>query len=299
MCEICSIAEITTMIPQKIQALFDFIDYLDSNKREYIEKYIPLCDELKNLDTQRSELKPNENYKDKQQYDDIQNQIKRKFSPITSNILNPILNKLRELEIWSGDDTYVSIWNNNISEVSDFKSNFKSEDVAQVMMYKQKYLSFRTETNSDFLGLTFVFQNLDEILKALFDFFKDINENEFDSFETKTIKVSSVRDVVTGLLETRGKNVKFSIPSKTLYGSIETQIRTNSTNIKNEIIMGDQIQVGDISNNAGPISIGKKNTTKANSSDELAEKSFNWQKWGIITATILAVITIVVAISVG
>jgi hypothetical protein len=37
------------MLPQKILALFDFIDYLDMNKRDYIEKYIPICDDLEIL----------------------------------------------------------------------------------------------------------------------------------------------------------------------------------------------------------------------------------------------------------
>lgn len=286
------------MIPQKIQALFDFIDYLDNNKRGYIEKYIPLCDELKNLDNQRNELKPNQNYKDKQQYDNIQNQIKERFSPITSNVYTPISNKLRELEIWSGDETYASIWNNNYSAISDFKMNFTSENIAQVMQYKKKYLSFRTETNTDFLCLSFAFHSLDKILKELFDFFKDINENEFDSFEAKTIRVNSVKEAVNGLIENKGKNVKFSIPTETLYERPhETQ--TNFTNINSEIIMGDKIQVGNISDNSGPIAIGKGNTTKITGSDEIVKKSFNWQKWGIITATILAIIAIVVAIIVG
>jgi len=87
------------MIPEKIQALFTFIDYLNKNKDEYIEKYIPLCNELKVLGNQREELKPSKNYIDKQEYDKIQAQIAEKFSPITLNIYNPITSKLRELEI--------------------------------------------------------------------------------------------------------------------------------------------------------------------------------------------------------
>ena len=63
------------MIPPKIQALFDFIDYLDNNKKEYIEKYIPLCNELDTLDKQRNNLKPKSNYKDKQEYDKIKSII--------------------------------------------------------------------------------------------------------------------------------------------------------------------------------------------------------------------------------
>jgi len=46
------------MIPEKIKALFDFIDYIDESKAEYIAKYLPLCEELSKLDIQRSKLKP-------------------------------------------------------------------------------------------------------------------------------------------------------------------------------------------------------------------------------------------------
>jgi hypothetical protein len=288
------------MIPQKILALFDFIDYLNKNKSEYIEKYIPLCDELKNLVDQREELNPNGNYIEKRQYDNIQAQINEKFSPITSNIYAPISNKLKELGIWTGDDTYTSIWNNNISAISDFKRDFKLEDVSSVMHYKQKYLSFRIETNTDFLCLPFVFQCLDEILKELFDFFKDTNENEFDSFETKTIQVDDIEEAIKGFLENKGKNVKFSIPTKTRYNNYNGEQMTSiTTNIKNELIMGDKIHVGDIPNNSGQISIGNENTSKSNDGDELAQKSFNWQKWGIIIAAILGIIAIIITILVS
>ncbi len=285
------------MIPKKIQALFDFIDYLNKNKDEYIEKYIPLCNELKVLGNQREELKSNNNYINKQKYDKIQLQIAEKFTPITLNIYNPITSKLRELEIWSGDDTYDSIWNANSSAISDFKENFISEDVSQVMEYKQKYLSFRKETNTDFLCLQFVFTHLDELLKELFDFFKDNDMNEFDSFETKTVEVNSIGEALQGFLENKGGNVKFAIPTKTLFkNSKKEQIQNSTTNVKNELIMGDKIQVGDIPNNSGQVSVGKENTTKINDSNELAQKSFNWQKWGIIIAAVLTVISIVLMI---
>src|SRR5690606_11987640 len=84
------------MIPEKIQALFDFIDYLDSRKAELIDKYLPLCDELSKLDVQRSNLKPRDNYMDKQKYDEIQKIIAEKFKPITQNIYIPVLNRLQE-----------------------------------------------------------------------------------------------------------------------------------------------------------------------------------------------------------
>ena len=197
------------MIPEKIQALFDFIDYLDQRKTELINKYLPLCDELSKLDIERSKLNPKSNYIDKQKYDEIQKTIKEKFQPITQDIYTPVISRLKELKIWSGDDVFTSIWNNNISAIHEFKGNFKSEDIAKVFNYKQKYLLFKKETNSNFLCLQFVFSNLDEIFKELFDFFKNTSENEFESFETKTIEVNSMADIIKGFVSNNEKNVKW------------------------------------------------------------------------------------------
>ncbi|TCD16975.1 hypothetical protein EZ456_23795 [Pedobacter psychrodurus] len=231
------------MIPHKIKALFKFIDFLESKKTELIEKYIPLCDEISKLDIRRNELKPDKNYIDKLQYNDLQNEIHNKFEPIIENIYNPITEKLKELEIWSGDNAFSSIWNNNISSISEIKREFSSKDVTEIIRYKQLYLSFRSETNSSFLCLSLIFHVLDEILKELFDFFKNTKTNEFDSFETKTIEVDSIEEAVKSLQENRGKNIKLSIPTKTLFkNSNERNIPTNLINVKNEIIMGDKFE---------------------------------------------------------
>ncbi len=32
------------MIPKEIQRIFDFIDFLDENKKQYIEVYLPICE---------------------------------------------------------------------------------------------------------------------------------------------------------------------------------------------------------------------------------------------------------------
>jgi hypothetical protein len=270
------------MIPKEIQALFDFIDYLDSNKSEFI-KLIPLVNELKGLENKRSELKPHNNSKDKQQYGIIQKEISEKFEPVKINILNPVLEKLITLGIWNDDDTFASIWNNNIPAISELKENFTDEDVERILQNKQKYLSFREETNTDFLCLDFAFNKLDEILKELFDFFKNTKENEFKNFETKTIKVGSFEEATKVWIENRGKNTRFFIPSKTVFAKPKIT-QTNSTSIKNEIIMGDKIEVGNIPNNSGNISIGKDNqqniqTTETKSDDEIDRKSFIVQCW--------------------
>ncbi|MDD3479818.1 MAG: hypothetical protein PHI42_05475 [Paludibacteraceae bacterium] len=285
------------MIPQKIQALFDFIDFLDKNKGTYIDKYIPLCDELSNLNNQRNLLKPNENYKDKHPYDNIQKEIKEKIEIIIENIYEPITSKLKELGIGSGDDVDSSIWNNNISEISNFKRNFSDNDTQVVFHYKEKYLSFRTETNSDFLCLSMVFSNLDEIMKELFEYFKDTEKNEFESFETKTIEVGVISELAKQIKENKRKNVKYSIPSENLLGKVEKSKLTTTSKIKKEFNVYnivDSIKVGDISNNSGQIILGKENETEVNRNDDIAKKSFRWQKRDTIITTIIGIITLVI-----
>lgn len=263
------------MISQRIQALFAFIDYLDGRKSEYIDRYIPLCKEITDFGTRRAELKPESNYIDKLEYDELQKAISEKFKPITQNIYLPVLERLKALNIWSGDDTFASIWNNNSSAIHEFKENFDLVDIEDILTYKQKYLDFRKETNSNFLCLQFVFSNMDEILKQLFDFFKSSAENEFASFEIKTVEVNSVADAVKSIVNGEGKNVRFSIPHESLfdYHNINKNL-PQLPNVKNEIIMGHKIQVGDISNNSGQIVIGKDIhiSDSANAKNETAEK---------------------------
>lgn len=279
------------MITNKIKAIFEFIDFLDERKETLINDYLPLCEELKELDIQRRQLSPRNNYKDKQKYDTLQSKIKEKFTPITEDIYKPITNKLLELGIWSGDEEYSSIWNNNIDEISVFKENFSEEDLPEIFEYKNKYISFRTETNSNFLCLGLLLQDLDELFKSLFDFFKDTPDNEFESFEPKTIKVDSIEELAQLTSENQDMNIKYEIQFSTLKNETQSAEKPIiGQNIKNEFIMGDKIEANNVSN-SGQLNIGKSNNIdNKNNDNELSKKSFNWQKWGIIIASILSII---------
>ncbi len=180
-----------------------------------------------------------------------------------------------DVAIWAGDDVYTSIFNLNIEAISNFRDNFSQEDIAEVMLFKSKYIDFRTQANSNFLELKFMFTNLDEIYKFLFDFFKDTDKNEFDNFETKTINAASIQEVVKGLIANKGRNVNFSIPYPSQRTNLsDTHKQEKTTHIKNEIIMGDKIEVGAISNNSGQIVIGKdiRISDSLNGKKECSEK---------------------------
>src|SRR5690606_41919149 len=92
---------------------------------------------------------------------------------ILSSIYYPVTNKLKKLNIWSGDRSFISIKNNISSAASALKETVRGEDIPKLMLYKKKYLNFRKETNSNFLSLQIVFSELDESLEELFDFFND------------------------------------------------------------------------------------------------------------------------------
>jgi len=88
------------MIHKEIQAIFDFIDFLDVNKKEYIDVYLPLCAELETLDKVKGSLLHNENYKQKLQYDVVQKQIEEKLRLVYENVYLAATSKLQNFRIW-------------------------------------------------------------------------------------------------------------------------------------------------------------------------------------------------------
>ncbi|WP_223584830.1 hypothetical protein [Sphingobacterium sp. GVS05A] len=201
------------MITKEIQNIFEFITFLDSNKKDYIQKYLPICEELEKLIRQRNQLKPNDNYRDKHKYDILQEEISPKFDILLSNIYYPVMDKLSELKIWSGDQAKSSISNNVSSAATNFKSTFESDDVPVVIAYKNKYLNFRRETNSGFFTLDLVFSLLDRHLKELFDYFKDSSEDEFDAFMAEVIECNSLEEAIRLHQENPPQNKRYSIPA--------------------------------------------------------------------------------------
>lgn len=286
------------MIPDKIQALFDFIDFIDQNKNEYINKYIPLCNELSELDRQRSILNPRENYKEKELYESIQRKIESKFSPINENIYKPVTSKLKELGIWSGDYIMTSIYNNNISEILEFHKNFSTADLQSIMRYKKKYISFRSETNNDFMCLALILRNLDEVYKMLFDYFKDTKENEFEPFEKKIVKLNNFEELTQHLKVKEEENVSYSFPLEFLANKEKKLTSEKYKEVKNYNVynIGDNIRIGKLSKNKGQIKVGKNITGNEEADNGTALKSFRWQKREAIIMIIIGVIGVIIAI---
>lgn len=209
------------MISDKIKALFQFIEYLYSNI-ENLNHYNDLIEELEALDNERQKLKPHSNYKDKIQYNKVQVDIKNKFEILQDNTANKIKAKARELNVCNFDKAPVYNFNGVEAEIQQIKENFSNEDLAEIFKYKKLYIDYRNSTHKTFLSLQFFFDELDEIAKNLFDYFKDTEENEFESFETKSVQVSSIEEAIKGFKQGQ---TKFILPNEFLNPS---KIQKNS-----------------------------------------------------------------------
>jgi len=201
------------MITPKIKALFQFIEYLHSNIDNF-KQYDEVINEIHLLDKERNQLKPRHNFKDKLKFDEVQAEIEVKFKVIQENILQPIRTKATELNICNPDEP-PTIWNWNVAEITELKNNFSNEDLPEIFSHKNKYIEYRTKTKGEaFFGLGWFFDVLDEVLKELFNYFNETEQNEFEAFETKSIQVNDIGEAVK--LFQSGKFQKFTLPNSFL-----------------------------------------------------------------------------------
>lgn len=209
-------------IPTKVKALFKFIEYLHSNIDSF-KKYDEVINELHLLDKERQKVTPRKNFADKLKYDEVQAKIEDKFKVIQENIIKLIQAKATELNICNLNKTE-TLWNWNISEISNLKENFSKKDLPEIFRHKRKYLEYRTKTNCTYFQ-DFFFNDLDEILKELFDYFKETKQNEFEHFEAKSLQVNSFEEAIK---EIQKGHSKFTLPNNFLSN------RSNIQQPKNE-----------------------------------------------------------------
>ena len=190
-----------------------------------------------------------------------------------------------------------SIYNNIIGDILEFQQSFTEEDINVIKYYKEKYLSFRIETNSNFMCLSLILSRLDEVYKIVFDFFKDTNENEFENFEAKVVNLDNLDQLLQNLKENKSKNIHYSIPFESLSTKEEKNEsnKHNSLNNNYNVIMGDNFNIGDISKNKGQINVGKNITANEKGDDDISKKAYRWQKRDSIITITLSIIGLIIA----
>lgn len=207
------------MVSDKIKALFKFIEYLHSSIDKF-NQYNDLIKELEQLDKERNQLNPRKNYKDKQQYDKVQAKIESKWKTLQGNTADKIKAKARELNICNFDEAPIYSFNGIYAEIHQFKENFNNEDLPEIFKRKRQYIEYRNSTHKTYLSLQIFFDDLDEITKSLFDYFKDTEKNEFETFETKAMPVNSIAEAIKGFQQGQ---TKFTLPNSVFFNPSQSQ----------------------------------------------------------------------------
>ncbi|RXG21247.1 hypothetical protein [Leeuwenhoekiella marinoflava] len=192
----------------KVKALFEFIGYLHSNIENF-NQYNGLIDEVETLKKERDQLKPERNYKDKLRFDQIQPKLIDKLDSLQINVINKIRDKAKELNVCNFENEPIYDFSGIETEIYHLKRNFSDKDLPEIFKHKSLYLDYRSQTHSTFLALQIFLNDLDEITKSLFDYFKDTDRNEFEAFETKAIPVNNFTEALQGF---KKGQTKFTLP---------------------------------------------------------------------------------------
>lgn len=210
------------MITDRITALFKFIEFLHSNSKNFTQ-YNENVNELQTLLLERSKLSPSKNFKDKLMYDEMQLILEGKFKILEENIIQLIQAKATELNICDLKKPE-TLWNWNIGDICSLKEHFNQYDLSEIFIHKSKYLEYRTVTSFTYFQDLF-FRHLDGILKELFSYFEEPDQNEFEVFENKAIQVNDISEAFNLL---KNGNKKFTLPVDFL---TETKIQQPNNNI--------------------------------------------------------------------
>lgn len=176
---------------------------------------------------------------------------------------------------------------------------------SDTIMNWQNIFDINNETQSKKITPTFLFTTIqpDHLNKINSD---NISNQEFIFLKIKTQErdANKIPQLVNEMLSNKGftvsksKRSSFISAYKNVYlfdycpETPTTKVAANKT----EITIGDKYVIGKNSNNSGQITVGKNNKIIVNPNDELTKKSYNWQKWGIVIGTILAIVAIIATI---
>jgi|GEM_PF-6588660 len=150
------------MIPDKIQDLFKFIDFLDDNKETFY-KYNTNFDNAIKLRSQKSKLKPKEKFADRVDAKRLQKEKNEEFDKVFKNVTQPITDKITDL----GFKVQNHFW--NFGDETGLQNKATCEDLTIINSQLSKYFKFREDGRAYFCDR--LFSDLDKFLTGLADYF--------------------------------------------------------------------------------------------------------------------------------
>ncbi|WP_209399824.1 hypothetical protein [Pseudozobellia sp. WGM2] len=169
------------MITEKIKDIFEFISFLNSNTKRF-KQYVAVAEECLELGKELYKLNPENNFKEKLLYEELEKLRISKIDIVFSNVVNPISERAINLNICDKIRDRLE-FNWGFEAIKEFHDGASEEDLPIVSEHQKMYLDFRNDTNSWFLSFHFFFDELDRYLRKLFGFFDKQAFEKFDALE--------------------------------------------------------------------------------------------------------------------
>ncbi len=160
----------STTIPEKVKALFYFLEFLHVNMANFKE-YNSVLEEREELFLIKEGIKKSNDGIRKSELPLYEASIQSKSEALLINVVNPIKVITEHLNIcnWSSSKRTMLL---SIADIEELQKSYSSYDIAIVHEYEKKYFEYRGTITSDYICFEFLV-DLEKIVFSLFSFFKD------------------------------------------------------------------------------------------------------------------------------
>ncbi len=167
--------EIARRLKEYRAAVLEFIDYLYDN-RSLMRDDIKTIEEMSRIREKQSPLKPREYYKDKLKYDELNKAFMEKLNELDElSYSTLIILKAKELGLYKNSTIEIR---NNLDVTAHLLSDIKPGEAEKIVKAKDKYLTFRKDTDFCNFYTGSLFHDLDLALIEFFGAFTDVSDME-------------------------------------------------------------------------------------------------------------------------
>ncbi len=152
------------------KSILEFIDYLHKN-RSYMKDDVRTIEKIRGIGGKQHRLKPKESYKDARKFNELQTEMESELNSLTWN--NLIIEKAKELKLYENSTLDIR---NRLNTTMHLMDDIKPAEEAEIIEAKEKYLTFRKETDFCSFLTGFLFMDLDRALTEFFGAFTDVSD---------------------------------------------------------------------------------------------------------------------------
>ena len=154
------------------KSILEFIEYLYEN-RGYMKDDVKTIESIRRINGKQGSLKPKEKYKDAKEFENLEVRKDDLRNNLTWD--NLIRSKAKELNLYKWNSVEIV---NELGNGLEFhlKSGIKPAEEEKIIEAKEKYLTFRKDTNFCEFSNGFLFWDLDRALTPFFGAFTDVSD---------------------------------------------------------------------------------------------------------------------------